>query len=74
MKESLIDYAEYLNLLQPVLTPEQLYLLAYKIIPQQKHGYIKYIGKAVKKERENVSEQINNNNNVEIYASKLFEL
>lgn len=36
MKEDLIDYAEYLNLLQTKLTPEQLYILAYKLIPKQK--------------------------------------
>ena len=35
MKESLIEYAEYFNLLQSTLTPEQLYKLAYKIIPKQ---------------------------------------
>lgn len=36
MKESLITYAEYLDLIQNVLSSEQLYQLAYKLIPKQK--------------------------------------
>lgn len=63
MKESLIKYAEYLNIMQTKLTAEQLYILAYKLIPKQTSGYIKYI-KSNKKEEKNIEEKINNNNDI----------
>lgn len=63
MKESLIKYAEYLNIMQTKLTTEQLYILAYKIIPKQTSGYIRYI-KSNKKEQKTEEEKINNNNNI----------
>lgn len=62
MKENLIAYAEYLNLMQTRLTPEQLYQLAYNLIPKQKSGYIKYLKKPGKKSEENSEEIINSNN------------
>lgn len=62
MKENLIVYAEYLNLMQTRLSTEQLYQLAYNLIPKQKSGYIKYIKKPVKKSEENIEEIINSNN------------
>jgi hypothetical protein len=70
MKESLIEYAEYLNLLQTTLTAEQMYLLAYKLIPKQKTSFIKYLKKPKKEEEIEetfISENINNN-------MKLFDL
>lgn len=70
MKSDLIEYAEYLNYLQGVLTAEQFYILAYKLIPKQKTGYIKYIKKADKKSLKNIEEEINSNN----VESLLFEL
>lgn len=62
MKENLIGYAEYLNLMQSKLSPEQFYQLAYKLIPKQKSGYIKYIKKQNKKTEKNIEEIINSNN------------
>ena len=70
MKLDLLYYAEYLNMLQGVLTNEQFYLLAYKLIPKQRSGYIKYIKKADKKDSKNNEEEINSNN----VESLLFEL
>lgn len=70
MKTSLIKYAEYLNMLQTRLTAEQIFLLAYKLIPKQSSGFIKYL----KKEKNNsgeISNEIINSNNVN---SVLFEL
>ena len=62
MKENLIAYAEYLNLMQTRLTPEQLYQLSYNLIPKQKSVYIKYLKKPGKKSEENSEEIINSNN------------
>ena len=71
MKPSLIVYAEYLNLIQNVLTSEQFYKLAYKLIPKQKNGYIKYIKKINKKTKINLTDEEINSNNI---SSLLFEL
>ena len=71
MKPSLIVYAEYLNLIQNVLTSEQFYKLAYKLIPKQKNGYIKYIKKINKKTKMNLTDEEINSNNI---SSLLFEL
>jgi hypothetical protein len=62
MKQELIVYAEYLNLMQTKLTNEQFYQLAYKLIPKQKTGFIKYIKKNNKKQEEKIEENINSNN------------
>lgn len=70
MKESLITYAENLNIVQNILTPEQFYKLAYKLIPKQRSGYIKYIKKN-KKENESENREEINSSNVD---SLLFEL
>ena len=48
MKDSLLPYAQILNRYQCVLTAEQMYLWAYKNIPKQKSGFIKYISKKKK--------------------------
>lgn len=71
MKESLIEYAEYLNLMQTTLSPKEFYLLAYNLIPKQKAGYIKYIKKANKSNEKNSEEEINSNNSI---SSILFDL
>ena len=71
MKPSLIVYTEYLNLIQNVLTSEQFYKLAYKLIPKQKNGYIKYIKKINKKTKINLTDEEINSNNI---SSLLFEL
>ena len=72
MKESLIEYAEYFNMLQGILTNEQIYILAYKLIPKQKSGYIRYLKKTNKNDKENNQENINSNND-EI-TNNLFDL
>lgn len=70
MKPALIDYAEYFNTLQTTLTAEQMYLLAYKLIPKQHSGFIKYLKKNKVKNDENEEEIINSNNTKNI----LFDL
>jgi hypothetical protein len=70
MRPSLINYAEYLNNMQTVLTYKEFYLLAYHIIPKQKTGFIKYIKKA-KSETEKNLDEINSNNSI---SSILFDL
>ena len=45
MRPSLIDAAEILNSVQGVLSPSQLYKLAYSIVPKQGSPFIKYISK-----------------------------
>jgi hypothetical protein len=70
MKESLLPYAEYLNNLQTILSSEQMYILAYNLIPKQKTGFIKYIKKNKKEDEKTdifFNENINNN-------MKLFDL
>lgn len=62
MKESLIEYAEYFNILQGTLTNEQMYILAYKLIPKQSSGYIKYLKKNKQNDKEIIDENINSNN------------
>ena len=44
-----------------ILSPEQIYILAYKLIPKQKSGYIKYLKKMNKSQEKN-EENINSNN------------
>lgn len=68
MKESLLEYAEYFNMLQTTLTPEQMYILAYKLIPKQKTGFIKYIKKVkTEKELEETFLEENINNNIKLF-------
>jgi hypothetical protein len=62
MRESLVEYAEYFNLLQGTLTSEQIYLLAYNSTPKQNTGYIKYLKKTNKSNQEKNQENINSNN------------
>ena len=44
-----------------ILSSEQIYILAYKLIPKQKSGYIKYLKKQNKTQEKN-EENINSNN------------
>ena len=50
MKDNLIEYANKINGWQKILTPEDIYFWAYKNIPKQKSGFIKYIKKDKKKD------------------------
>lgn len=70
MKPALIEYAECLNMLQTKLTQEQMFLLAYKLIPKQSSGFIKYLKKE-KNNTEEMSNEIINSNNIN---TVLFEL
>ncbi len=45
MRPSLIEHAEILNSLQGVLSPSQVYRLAFSMVPKQSSPYIKYISK-----------------------------
>lgn len=45
MRPDLREYANMFNMLQNTLTPKQIYLMAYKYIPQQKNPYTAYIKK-----------------------------
>ena len=67
MKQSLMDYAEYLNKVQYNLTNEQFYILVYNLIPQQKTGYIKYI----KKNKSTKSDKILNDTSNDINSTSL---
>ena len=49
MRDDLMIYARIINKYQTVLEPYQIYQLAYKMIPKQRNGYIKYISKKKKK-------------------------
>jgi len=49
MKESLISYANTLNMLHQHLTYKEVYLWCYHTIPKQTSGYIKYIKKSINK-------------------------
>jgi hypothetical protein len=51
MKDSLLPYAQILNKYQSVLNAEQMYLWAFKNIPRQNSGYIKYMSKKKKKKK-----------------------
>lgn len=62
MKEKLLPYAEYLNQVQTILTYEQFYQLAYKLIPKQHNGYIKYLKKTKQIDQEETPDGINSNN------------
>jgi hypothetical protein len=44
-----------------ILSAEQIYILAYNLIPKQKSGYIKYLKKQNKTQEKN-EENINSNN------------
>ncbi len=64
MKTSLIGYSEILNQLwyrngNETLSKEQLYILAYNLIPKQHSGFIQYIKKPEKKNEKNI-----NNSNI----------
>lgn len=51
MRTNLVNIAEYLNSMQTILTNEQFYVLAYKLIPKQSSAFIKYIKSAKQKEK-----------------------
>lgn len=51
MRDSLLPYAQILNKFQCVLSQDRIYLWAYKNIPKQKSGFIKYISKKKKGEK-----------------------
>ena len=53
MRPELRDYAILFNQLQNILTPKQIYIMAYKYIPQQKNPYTAYI----KKKKQEVKEE-----------------
>lgn len=57
MRPDLRQYAEMFNYLQNVLTPKQIYIMAYKYIPKQKNPFTPYIKK---KKQEAKQEDINN--------------
>lgn len=58
MRPQLQIYAQMFNQLQGILTPKQMYIMAYKYIPQQKNPYTAYIKK--KKNQEASEEDIEN--------------
>ena len=60
MKSSLMDYSIMFNQLQTILTSEQLYILAYNTIPKQSSGFITYISKKDKKDKEKSINIVNN--------------
>ena len=45
-----------------ILTNEQIYKLAYALIPKQSSGYIKYLKKNKQNDKEIIDENINSNN------------
>ena len=45
MRPELRIYGEMFNQLQTILTPKQIYIMAYKYIPQQKNPFTAYIKK-----------------------------
>ena len=57
MRECLLKYAELLNRYQTSLEPEQLYRMAYNIVPKQKSAFIKYLKKAKKKKKSDDSSE-----------------
>ncbi len=76
MRPQLQIYAQMFNQLQGILTPKQMYLMAYKYIPQQKNPYTAYIKK--KKNQEASEEDIENLQGERININKtslsIFEL
>lgn len=76
MKPQLRDYAILFNQLQTILTPKQIYIMAYKYIPQQKNPFTAYIKK--KKNQEVSDEDIENLQGERININKtslsIFEL
>jgi len=71
MKNDLIQYAVYLEtiLSNSNLTKKQFYQLAYKLVPKQRNGFIKYIKKPEKVEKpkfeiNNTENEINVNNSL----------
>ena len=53
MRPQLQIYAQMFNQLQTILTPKQMYIMAYKYIPKQTNPYTAYI----KKKKEQVNEE-----------------
>lgn len=53
MRPDLKQYANMFNMLQNILTPKQIYIMAYKYIPQQKNPYTAYI----KKKKQNINQE-----------------
>ena len=76
MRPQLQIYAQMFNQLQGILTPKQMYLMAYKYIPQQKNPYTAYIKK--KKNQEASEEDIENLQgkriNIDKTSLSIFEL
>jgi hypothetical protein len=57
MRDSLLKYAELLNRYQTQIDAEQMYRLAYNIVPKQKSGFIKYIKKIKPKKQKDSDEE-----------------
>lgn len=73
MRSDLIQYAEILNQLQTIITSQQLYKLAYNIIPIQKSSFIKYIKK--NKQDKDIENSSNNTiKEINIIKTSIFEL
>ena len=45
MRPDLMIYAQMFNQLQGIITPKQMYIMAYKYIPKQKNPFTAYIKK-----------------------------
>lgn len=58
MREDLLPYAEILNIINSTskLTQKQFYRLAYKLVPKQRNGFVKYIKKIQKKDTKKLEE------------------
>lgn len=76
MRPDLRVYAEMFNQLQGIISPKQMYVMAYKYIPQQKNPFTAYIKK--KKNQEVNEEDIENLQGERININKtslsIFEL
>jgi hypothetical protein len=61
MREDLMCYADILSTISSnsKLTNEQIYKLAYKLIPRQRNCFIKYIKKMKKEKADVTNEEIN---------------
>ena len=80
MRPELRVYGEMFDYLQNTLTPKQMYLMAYKYIPQQKNPFTAYIKKKKKEEAsdEDIEELAKNKSSQRININKtslsIFEL
>lgn len=76
MRPELRNYAVMFNQLQGIISPKQMYIMAYKYIPQQKNPYTAYIKKKKDEAKQEDIDELKQEKRININKTNLsiFEL